>query len=302
MELGFDMIFNTNVIKSFKVVGLAYFLLFSCSSFSRPLIINKGKTKIQKPIFEAGVGMAWLTFPDYPGSDYYHNLVLPFPTVIYRGKILRSTREEGVRGRFLDTERLELDFSFDGTIPSSSGKNKTRDGMPRLDTVLEFGPRLIVHLFNHNNSGLKGKLDLNIAFRTAIATDLENWNDQGIQFNPSLSYSLKNFLMDDTLLLLFASGKWSTRKLLKYYYGVDKQYSRVNRPAYHAESGYFETTLAAFISIPFYKKFSFFTGIVNSYYQNATNRGSPLLVNNRTSSYVVGLNWMLYKSKKLIWE
>ena len=37
------------------------------------------------PKWELGAGLAAASFPDYPGSDQNRSLVLPYPSVIYRG-------------------------------------------------------------------------------------------------------------------------------------------------------------------------------------------------------------------------
>ncbi|MFZ8934192.1 MAG: MipA/OmpV family protein, partial [Bacteriovoracaceae bacterium] len=87
------------------------------------------------PLWELGGGIVRTQFPDYPGSDFNYNITLPFPAAIYRGDILRAERDEGIRGRFWNHKSFELDLSFDGTLPSRSGKpNPKRAGMPQLET------------------------------------------------------------------------------------------------------------------------------------------------------------------------
>ena len=46
-----------------------------------------------EPLWEAGVGIAGLHFPDYRGSSHTRNYVLPTPYFIYRGDILPERKE-----------------------------------------------------------------------------------------------------------------------------------------------------------------------------------------------------------------
>jgi hypothetical protein len=45
------------------------------------------------PLWEAGVGVAGLSIPDYRGSDERHGYLLPLPYLVYRGDILRMDRK-----------------------------------------------------------------------------------------------------------------------------------------------------------------------------------------------------------------
>jgi hypothetical protein len=45
----------------------------------------------QLPLWEAGFGIAPITFPDYRGSNQQSSYVLPLPYLIYRGDRLRVT-------------------------------------------------------------------------------------------------------------------------------------------------------------------------------------------------------------------
>ena len=262
---------------------------------------NIQKKKKLRSLYELGAGVLWAKFPDYPGAEHEHKVLLPFPSVTIRGEILRAKRDEGVRGRFIKKPRYELDLSADGTLPSKSGDNKARDGMPNLDLVLELGPRLIVHLFNHGTL-TNGQLDLHLATRYGFSSDIKKWQDLGLQFNPYLSYKLENFWQDETLFLITFGGKWTTRKLQKYYYQVDNSYQTTARPAYHAKSGFLETSISASIYYPLVDSLWIFLGGIKSFYSSAANRKSPLLAKSNTTSVVVGLYWMFHKSKILVWD
>ena len=51
----------------------------------------------EKPLWEAGLGIGALAFPDYRGSDEVNTYPVPLPYFVYRGKFLKADRE-GVRG------------------------------------------------------------------------------------------------------------------------------------------------------------------------------------------------------------
>ncbi len=52
-----------------------------------------------KPLWEAGLGIGAVTFPDYRGSDRTQTYMLPVPYFVYRGEFLKADRN-GLRGLF----------------------------------------------------------------------------------------------------------------------------------------------------------------------------------------------------------
>ena len=52
----------------------------------------------EKPLWELGVGLAFLQLPDYRGSDENRLYLLPYPYFIYRGDIVQVDQER-VSGR-----------------------------------------------------------------------------------------------------------------------------------------------------------------------------------------------------------
>jgi outer membrane scaffolding protein for murein synthesis (MipA/OmpV family) len=51
----------------------------------------------EEPLWEAGIGIAGVHFPDYRGSSHTRNYVLPAPYLVYRGDIVTADRG-GLRG------------------------------------------------------------------------------------------------------------------------------------------------------------------------------------------------------------
>lgn len=260
--------------------------------------LNSKNKRPLKPLWQLGFGGFWASFPDYPGSDFNYKLALPFPTAVYRGEVLRAKRDEGVRGRFINHPKFEIDLSFDGTLPSSdSKKNNRREGMEELDAVLEFGPKLIYHLYSSSQ-----KLDFHLALRYGFSSDFQKWQDRGMQINPFFTYQIEEVFGSESFFLLSVGGKWSTRKLLDYYYGVDREFATNLRPYYHASSGLLEYSTSAIAHIPLYRNIMLFTGVIQAFYNKAANRTSPLLPKDQTTSVVIGLYIMPWKSDIFVFD
>ena len=47
----------------------------------------------EKPLWEAGVGVATVSFPAYRGSDQRQAFVLPTPYFVYRGEFLKADKD-----------------------------------------------------------------------------------------------------------------------------------------------------------------------------------------------------------------
>ncbi|MGP8153482.1 MAG: MipA/OmpV family protein [Smithella sp.] len=61
----------------------------------------------EKPLWELGVGLGLLQIPDYLGSDENRLYPLPYPSVVYRGDILKID-EQRVSGQIFKTDRISL--------------------------------------------------------------------------------------------------------------------------------------------------------------------------------------------------
>ena len=62
-----------------------------------------------QPLWELGLGAAWVRMPHYRGSDQNHQWLLPVPYAVYRGQIFRATRDGAravLREWEVETERL----------------------------------------------------------------------------------------------------------------------------------------------------------------------------------------------------
>ena len=255
------------------------------------------------PLFEMGAGMVNVQFPDYPGASHSRSITLPFPSLTFRGDVLRSTSDEGVRGRFFNSDRFELDFSADGSLASDVSDNKVREGMPDLDTVLELGPSLIMHLKKPQRDN-QWKIDLHIPLRYVFSTDLNKAQELGATINPFIQFQMSDLFHDEDLLLFTYGMKYATERIQDYYYEVAPQYQTANRPAFDAQSGFMEQSSSLLIYQPItpVKGLWVFGGLIRSDYTNAVNRQSTLLAEDVTISYAVGIYYNFYRSPFLVYE
>jgi hypothetical protein len=126
------------------------------------------------PLWEAGAGVAAISFPDYRGAAHRRSYLLPVPVFVYRGSVFQVDREK-VRGLLIKSERVELDVSINGTVPIRSDGNTAREGMPDLDPTLEIGPSLTVSLAATERT----KLTLRLPLRAVIASDFRSIHSAG---------------------------------------------------------------------------------------------------------------------------
>ena len=97
------------------------------------------ESEAQGPLWELGLGVATLRVPDYRGSDQIRSYALPLPYVVYRGKFLRADRD-GARALLLESDRVKVDVSVSGSVPTRSRDNTARSGMPDLAPTVEMAP------------------------------------------------------------------------------------------------------------------------------------------------------------------
>ncbi len=64
----------------------------------------------EAPLWEAGIGIAYINFPYYRGSDERKTYVLSAPYLVYRGDFLQVSHEH-VRSLLFKTDNVELDVS-----------------------------------------------------------------------------------------------------------------------------------------------------------------------------------------------
>ena len=193
-----------------------------------------GAAEDSATIMELGVaaGGGWL--PDYPAASQNHFQAAALPTFVYRGDILRSD-EAGLRGRFLRGERVQLDVSLNGAVPTKSSDNNARQGMPDLDLMGEIGPYLRFILLRQEEVS---RLDLNFGFRAALIRLLDHRLSEAWCSHPK-SPGSGSTCCGPAAGCDWVSGRSSaSQRYMDYFYEVKPRYAREGRPAFDADPGY----------------------------------------------------------------
>src|SRR3970040_2181008 len=76
------------------------------------------------PRWEIGLGLGWLSIPDYRGSDQQRGYIIPIPYFHYDGDILHIDRE-GAHGDVFATERVKLDLSLSVGAAGRGGEEES---------------------------------------------------------------------------------------------------------------------------------------------------------------------------------
>ncbi|MHB0973316.1 MAG: MipA/OmpV family protein [Thiobacillus sp.] len=198
-----------------------------------------------KPLWELGIGMSALSFPDYRGSDESSLHAVPFPYFVYRGTFLKADRH-GIRGTFFDSDRVELNVSVGASLPVNSDENRARQGMPDLQPTAEIGPSLDLNLWRTDDR--RYKLDLRLPVRTAV-TVKGGMRDIGWVFSPRLNLDIADVGgMAGWNLGLLAGPMVGSKRNHDYFYSVAPQYATAARPAFDAKSGYAGSQLLVAVS------------------------------------------------------
>ncbi len=186
-----------------------------------------------EPLWELGIGVAAVRFPDYRGSDQTSTYALPLPFVAYRGRFLRADRD-GARAILFAGRRVVVDLSLSASVPNKSKDNDARRGMPDLPGTFEIGPNVNVELWQSGDRALK--LDLRLPVREAITLQ-SSPRAVGITFSPNVNLDVRGFAGAWNLGML-AGPLFADRRHHQHFYGVAPQFATATRPAYDAPGGY----------------------------------------------------------------
>lgn len=249
----------------------------------------------EKPLWELGVGVGALSFPDYRGSDRQRMHAIAVPYFIYRGEFLRADRD-GIRGVFFDTDRVELNLSLAASLPVDSSGNGARRGMPDLRPTVEFGPSLEFNLWraaDHN-----ARVDLRLPLRVGYAVK-GRIKPVGVTFSPFINLDVDPFGHSGWNLGVMAGPIYANERQHRYFYDVEPQYALPDRPAYKASGGYSGTQFIAALS----KRFNGYW--VGSFVRYDTLRGaafadSPLVERERAWAAGVAIAWVLGESSQMV--
>ena len=241
------------------------------------------------PLWEAGIGVAALSQPAYPGAAGTIKRAIPLPLIIYRGPWLRADRE-GIDLRALKSENIEVDLGFGARLGARESEVPQREGMHKLGTTLEVGPRLRWTLMRSAD----GRLRLDVPLRGVFDAS-DSMRNVGLAFEPTLRHDFRVAGWDASLGIGALIGD---RKLGAYYYGVRASEATVVRPAFETRSGLHAWRLNAGVGKALTPELRLFSFVRLDDLQGATNRASPLVQRRDGWTVGVALAWTPWRSSR----
>ena len=187
----------------------------------------------EKPLWELGIGVAGVRFPDYRGSDQSNFFLLPLPYIAYRGTLLRAD-SDGARAILFSGHRVTIDISVSASVPTRSQNNDARQGMPDLAATFEIGPNLNLELWQSTDKRMK--VEFRMPLRQAITLE-SHPHSAGLTLSPNINLDAREFIGGWKLGALIGP-LWGNQRQHQYFYGVDPEFATPERPAYDAPGGY----------------------------------------------------------------
>jgi outer membrane scaffolding protein for murein synthesis (MipA/OmpV family) len=249
-----------------------------------------------EPLWEAGLGVAGLHFPDYRGSSRSRNYALPAPYFVYRGDFLKADRY-GLRAMFFRSDRVDLNVSLGASLPVHSGDNPARAGMPDLRPSIELGPSLSAILWQADDKRVK--LAARIPLRAAMTIE-SHPRFIGGQVYPHLNVDIHDPAGFSGWNLGLAAGPLFTDgRYNRYFYEVAPQYATASRPAYSPGGGYGGMQFLAALSKRFPR---FWVGGFARYdtLSSAVFESSPLVTSKRYIAGGIGVSWIFGESSQRV--
>ncbi len=271
---------------SFRCVIVLFILFIGQELWARP-----GE---KLPLFELGVGGGFGVIPDYPASDNARLRGLLVPFAIYRGQIVKSDRDGGVRTRLLKGSSYEVNFSFSGSFPSDSEEGGVRQGMPDLDWLFEIGPQFKLLFWQ---PGDRYRFEFHMPVRAVYSSNFTKTVDRGFVFNPELRFQLRDTPYDEANLLFILSSYMGTERINDYFYEVKPEFANLNRPEFRAKEGYIGSTFTIGQSFPLGDLTLYLMYSLSSY-GGSTNKASPLYKKEWNQTYGMGLLFNFYASEE----
>jgi outer membrane scaffolding protein for murein synthesis (MipA/OmpV family) len=251
-------------------------------------------TSTPLPLWEAGVFAFGVRQPAYPGAGQQVGVGLVLPWVIYRGRVLRAD-DSTVGLRALRTERTDLDVGFAGAFGSRASDADARRGMPAIGTLVEFGPRLNMHLGRRGaETTTRGGWRLQLPLRGVFDLS-DGLADRGLAFEPELDWRMRrgDWSAGASLGLLLGD-----RRLARTFYGVAPPFATPERPAFEARAGLIATRVSLSGSRRFGPDWRVFGFVRLDSVAGAANRASPLVERDRSLAWGLGASYTLARSRR----
>lgn len=248
------------------------------------------------PLWEAGIGAAGLSMPDYRGATERSAYLWPLPYLVYRGEKLNIDRD-GIHGNLFRSDRIKLEISLNVGPPAESGAG-VRNGMPDLDPTVEAGPALKILLAT--NAARDRTWSVGLPLRAVIATDFSHVDRIGWVFSPYIQYEAVNVGPGGGWTANASAGPlYASEKYHDYYYEVAPSFATANRPAFDARGGYSGSRVTLAMS----KRFArFWVGAFARYdaLAGAAFEDSPLVGRDNAFMIGAGAAWIFARSSQTV--
>lgn len=243
------------------------------------------------PRWEIGAFAVGLSQQAYPGADRQVNRALALPFFVYRGEYLRADQDTaGLRA--VKTETFELDLSFSGALGGRADEVPARQGMPRLGTLVEFGPRMRWTLAR---SPVWGRLRLELPLRGVF--DLrDDLASRGLVAEPEATLERRH--ASGLTSSLSVGALLGDRRLADTFYGVAPAYATATRPAYAARAGLIGWRLQAAFTQPLSPDWRVFGFVRVDSVAGAANQDSPLVRRTTGATAGLGVAWTWMRSRQ----
>jgi outer membrane scaffolding protein for murein synthesis (MipA/OmpV family) len=267
-------------------------LALAAAALAWPALAAPGPS--EEPLWEAGLGVGGVYFPDYRGASQARGYVVPAPYFVYRGHFLQADRN-GVRGVFLDTDRVTFNLSLGASLPVDSSRDNARSGMADLKATVEIGPSLEVKLWEAASG--RARLELRTPVRGAITVE-SSPRYIGGQFYPHLNLDTTGSGdLEGWHLGLTAGPVFTNASYNRYFYEVTPEDATPTRPAYTPGGGYAGAEFLAAFSRRFPRYW------IGGFLRYDTLRGaafeaSPLVTSKNYFAAGIAISWIVGESKE----
>ena len=267
----------------------------ACCAALSTLAVAQGPAGSAPPLWELGGVALGVSQSAYPGADQQVNRALALPYFVYRGDVLRADRDTaGIRA--MKTETFELDVGFAGAFGAGTETIEARQGMRKLGTMVELGPRLKWDL----GAGPAGGR-LSAEFPARAVLDLsDKAAHRGWSLEPKLTYS--NRTAGGWRYSTSVSAIVADTRLAQTFYEVRSSEATAARPAYRAEGGLVSWRFGTAFSRSLARDWNLFGFARLETVAGAANESSPLVRRSSGASVGVGVAYTWMRSDRAAFD
>ena len=267
----------------------------ACCAALSTLAVAQGPAGSAPPLWELGGVALGVSQSAYPGADQQVNRAIALPYFVYRGDVLRADRDTaGIRA--MKTETFELDVGFAGAFGAGSETIDARQGMRKLGTLVELGPRLKWDL----GAGPAGGR-LSAEFPARAVLDLsDKAAHRGWSLEPKLTYS--NRTASGWRYSASVSAIVADTRLAQTFYEVRSSEATAARPAYRAEGGLVSWRFGTAFSRSLARDWNLFGFARLETVAGAANESSPLVRRSSGASVGVGVAYTWIRSDRAAFD